>query len=35
MPITPGAGGFASETIEVKAAHRFDEARLAAYLANT
>ena len=33
MPITPGAGGFASETIEVKAAHRFDEARLAAYLA--
>lgn len=33
MPITPAAGGFASATVEVKAAHRFDEARLEAYLA--
>jgi len=33
MPITPAASGFASETIDVKPAHRFDEATLAAYLA--
>jgi len=33
MPITPASSGFASETIDVKAAHRFDEARLAEYLA--
>ena len=33
MPITPASSGFASETIDVKAAHRFDEARLADYLA--
>jgi aminoglycoside phosphotransferase (APT) family kinase protein len=32
MPITPASSGFASETIDVKAAHRFDEARLADYL---
>jgi aminoglycoside phosphotransferase (APT) family kinase protein len=32
MPITPASTGFASETIEVKAAHRFDEAKLADYL---
>lgn len=35
MPITPGASGFASETIDVKPAHRFDEARLAEYLARS
>jgi len=33
MPIAPAPGGFASETIAVKEAHRFDEARLATYLA--
>ncbi|MBX3705969.1 MAG: phosphotransferase family protein [Pseudomonadales bacterium] len=32
MPITPAASGFASETIPVKPEHRFDEARLYAYL---
>ena len=33
MPREPSASGFASETIDVKDAHRFDEARLADYLA--
>ena len=33
MPVTPAEGGFASSTIDVKPAHRFDQARLEAYLA--
>jgi len=32
VPTTPSSSGFASETIEVKDAHRFDETRLATYL---
>jgi aminoglycoside phosphotransferase (APT) family kinase protein len=32
MPRLPTASGFASETIDVKVAHRFDEARLATFL---
>jgi len=34
MPTCRLAAAFASETIEVKDAHRFDEARLADYLAH-